>query len=57
VKSFSAEPAIDVQPTGSGVQVVVRYIVRAQERHEIRSKLNHALVELLHGKRAEASTR
>jgi small-conductance mechanosensitive channel len=57
VKSFSAEPAIDVQPTGSGVQVVVRYIARAHERHEIRSKLNHALVELLHGKRAEASTR
>ncbi|HET7751394.1 MAG TPA: mechanosensitive ion channel domain-containing protein [Terriglobales bacterium] len=57
VKSFSAEPAIDVQPTGSGVQVVVRYIARAQERHEIRSKLNHALVELLHGKRAEVSTR
>jgi small-conductance mechanosensitive channel len=57
VKAFSAEPAIDVQPTGSGVQVVVRYIARAHERHEIRSKLNHALVELLHGKRAEASTR
>jgi small-conductance mechanosensitive channel len=57
VKAFSAEPAIDVQPTGSGVQVVVRYIARAHERHEIRSKLNHALVELLHGKRAEVSTR
>jgi small-conductance mechanosensitive channel len=57
VKSFSAEPAIDVQPTGSGVQVVVRYIARAHERHEIRSKLNQALVELLHGKRAEASAR
>jgi small-conductance mechanosensitive channel len=57
VKAFSAEPAIDVQPTGSGVQVVVRYIARAHERHEIRSRLNHALVELLHGRRAEASTR
>jgi len=57
VKSFSAEPAIDVQPTGSGVQVVVRYIARAQERHELRARLNHAIVELLHGKRAEASTR
>jgi small-conductance mechanosensitive channel len=57
VKAFSAEPAIDVQPTGSGVQVVVRYIARAHERHEIRSRLNHALVELLHGRRAEANTR
>lgn len=57
VKSFPAEPAIDVQPTGSGVQVVVRYIVRAHERHEIRSRLNHAMVELLHGKRAETVSR
>lgn len=52
VKSFSAEPAIDVQPTGSGVQVVVRYIVQAHERHEVRARLNHALVELLHGKKS-----
>jgi hypothetical protein len=52
VKSFSAEPAIDVQPTGSGVQVVVRYIARAHERHEMRTRLNHALVELLHGRKS-----
>ena len=51
VKSFSAAPAIDVQPTSSGVQVVVRYIAQAHERHEIRARLNHALVELLHGKK------
>jgi len=57
MRSFSAEPAIDVQPTSSGVQVVVRYIVRAHERHEIRARLNHGLVELLHARRAEAGTR
>ena len=57
VKVFSAEPAIDVQPTGSGVQLVVRYIVRAHERHELRARLNHAMVELLHGRRAEAIMR
>jgi len=57
VKAFSAEPAIDVQPTGSGVQLVVRYIARAHERHELRARLNHAMVELLHGRRAEATTR
>ena len=57
VKAFSAEPAIDVQPTGSGVQLVVRYIARAHERHELRARLNHAMVELLHGRRAEATMR
>ncbi|HTM89834.1 MAG TPA: mechanosensitive ion channel domain-containing protein [Terriglobales bacterium] len=57
VKAFSAEPAIDVQPTASGVQLVVRYIARAHERHELRARLNHAMVELLHGKRAEAIMR
>ena len=57
VKSFSAEPTIEVQPTGAGVQVVVRYITRVYERHEMRSRLNHAVVELLHGKRAEVTTR
>jgi small-conductance mechanosensitive channel len=51
VKSFSADPGIDVRPTASGVQVVVRYIARAHERHEIRARLNHALVELLHGRK------
>ncbi|MGE5204826.1 MAG: mechanosensitive ion channel family protein [Chlamydiota bacterium] len=55
MKSFSAEPAIDVQSTAMGVQVTVRYIARAHERHELRARLNHAMVELLHGKRAEAT--
>lgn len=51
VKSFSAEPAINVRPTGSGVEVRVRYITRAHERHETRKRLNEAVVELMHGKR------
>jgi small-conductance mechanosensitive channel len=51
VKAFSAEPAINVRPTGSGVEVRLRYITRAYERHETRKKLNEAVVELMHGKR------
>jgi small-conductance mechanosensitive channel len=53
VQSFSATPAINVQPSGSGVDVTVRYITRAYDRHETRKRLYAAVVELMHGKRGE----
>jgi small-conductance mechanosensitive channel len=46
--SFSAAPSLDVRPTALGVSVVVRYITRANERHEVRARLYHAIVDLLH---------
>jgi len=52
MQSFSAAPAINVRPTSSGIQVVVRYITRAHERYQMRSKLYQSVVELLHGKKA-----
>lgn len=50
-KSLSAMPGINVVPTGGGVEVRVRYITRAYERHETRKRLNEAVIELLHGRR------
>jgi small-conductance mechanosensitive channel len=50
LKSFSAKPAINLRPTGGGVEVHVRYITRAQERQSTRAHLYEAIVELLHGK-------
>lgn len=47
----SAIPGINVRPTGSGVEVRVRYITRAYERHETRKRLYEAVVQMLHGKR------
>ena len=55
MRSFSAAPAVNVRPTSAGVQVLVRYITRAQERYEMRSRLYQAVVEVLHGKKAEAA--
>jgi small-conductance mechanosensitive channel len=52
VRSFAAGPSVNVRPTDTGVVVVVRYITRAEERSEVRSRLNHAVVKLLH-RRAE----
>ena len=55
VQNFSAKPAINLRPTGSGVEVHVRYITRAQERQATRAHLYEAIVQLLHGKEAAAS--
>lgn len=50
-KTMSALPGINVQPTGGGIEVRVRYITRAYQRHEARKRLYEALVEMMHGKR------
>jgi small-conductance mechanosensitive channel len=51
VKTFSTVPGIHVVPTGNGIEVVVRYITRAHERHDARRRLYQAVLELMHGKR------
>lgn len=50
-KSLSAVPGINVRPTGGGVELRVRYITRAYERHETRKRLYEAVVGMMHGKR------
>jgi small-conductance mechanosensitive channel len=53
VRTFSAVPGINVVPTASGVELDVRFITRAYERHATRRRLSHAIVELMHGRRDE----
>jgi len=50
LQSFSATPVINVKPANMGVNITVRYITRAHERYEMRSRLYRAIVELLHAK-------
>ncbi len=50
VKTISAVPGISVRPTAAGIEVHVRYITRAYERHESRKRLYTAVVEMMHGK-------
>jgi small-conductance mechanosensitive channel len=50
LKSFSAAPAINLKPTNIGVEITVRYITRAHERYELRSRLYRQVVELLRGR-------
>src|SRR5208283_5787322 len=52
MSDFSAAPAMSVKPVLGGIEVSVRYITRANERYQLRAKLNQAAVELLGGKSA-----
>lgn len=45
--SFSAAPSLSIRPAGSGVNILVRYITRANERHQVRASLYRAIVDLL----------
>ena len=47
LKGFSAEPAVSIRPVGAGFDVLIRYMTRANERHQVRSRLYQAVVELL----------
>jgi small-conductance mechanosensitive channel len=51
VQTLSARPGINVVPTGSGIEVHVRYITRAFERHQARKRMYEAVVEMMHGRR------
>jgi small-conductance mechanosensitive channel len=48
VTPFSAKPAVDLRPGINGLDVVVRYITRAPQRYEVKSRLFQAIVALLH---------
>jgi small-conductance mechanosensitive channel len=45
-RAISAGPAISVRPAGSGFEITVRYVTRANERHRQRASLYEALVEM-----------
>jgi small-conductance mechanosensitive channel len=55
IQTFSAAPAINVRPTNLGVNLVVRYVVNAHNRYEVRTRLYQAIVELLHSGKSAAA--
>jgi small-conductance mechanosensitive channel len=55
--SISAAPAVNLRPTGAGVDVHVRYITQANQRFAMRARIYQSLVDLLHRKQVpEART-
>jgi small-conductance mechanosensitive channel len=49
-RTFSMEPVTTVRTTNFGVNVIVRYITRANERHAVRARLYREIVGRLHEK-------
>jgi small-conductance mechanosensitive channel len=45
--AITAAPAINIKPIVGGVEITVRYITHATERHQLRSTLYHTAIELL----------
>ena len=48
MSQFSAEPAINLRPSGAGIDVLVRYVTRATERFEMRNRLYQRVIDVLH---------
>ena len=47
-REFSAAPAVNLRPSATGLEVVVRYITRAPRRNVVKAELFQDLVDLLH---------
>jgi small-conductance mechanosensitive channel len=48
---FKAEPSMNLRPTDAGATVEIRYITRANERHDLRTRLYRSVLDLLHRKK------
>jgi small-conductance mechanosensitive channel len=47
LSQFAADPAVEMRPGASGIDIVVRYVTRASERFEVRNRLYERVIGLL----------
>ncbi len=47
LSQFAADPAVEMRPSASGLNIVVRYVTRASERFELRNRLYERVIGLL----------
>jgi small-conductance mechanosensitive channel len=47
LSQFAADPAVEMRPAASGINIVVRYVTRASERFEVRNRLYQRVIGLL----------
>lgn len=45
---FSAAPVVNLRPSSSGFEVLIRYVTRASERFGVRNRLYQDMIELMH---------
>jgi small-conductance mechanosensitive channel len=48
LSQFKATPSVDMRPAASGVDIVVRYVTRANDRFDMRNRLYQSVIDLLH---------
>jgi hypothetical protein len=53
---LSAEPAVEMRPGASGIDIVVRYVTRATDRFDTRNRLYERVVALLQNPPAPSET-
>lgn len=54
---FSAEPAVNLRPSGSGVDFVIRYVTRAGDRVERRNTLSQVVLDAIRTPNSAAQNR
>ena len=55
LSQFKAAPSVDMRPAASGIDIVVRYVIRAGDRFETRNHLYQSVIDLLHKPDATAA--
>lgn len=55
LRQFSATPSVSLRPSASGVDIVVRYVTRASDRFDIRSRLYKRIMDALHSPKLQGS--
>ena len=53
---FSAAPVVNLRPSGSGIELLVRYVTRASERFGLRNRMYQRVIELMHKVTTETPT-
>jgi len=56
LSQFSAAPVVNLRPSGSGIDLWVRYVTRASERFGVRNRLYRRVIDLLHKEGSPAQT-
>jgi small-conductance mechanosensitive channel len=56
LSQFTAEPTVNLRPSGAGVDVLVRYVTRASDRYEMRNRLFQRVLDVLRKPEPAAET-
>ena len=56
LSQVNATPSVNMRPSGSGVDILIRYVTRASDRLAVRNRLYERVIEVLHKPQVTIST-